>query len=103
MNKVGEILKAEKWKTRAKQVTIKEIEEKIVKWTAKLGDDSQFKYLIVKNDNEIVNLKNQQNIPTIHPVQTVEIHHVAKYKEKLLATVSKYTTWVEERDTKIRN
>ena len=40
LNKGGDLLKAEKWKTWAKKVTIKELEEKIVNLSAKLGVDS---------------------------------------------------------------
>ena len=59
-------------------MTIKDIEDKIVKLSAKPSDDSQLKSLIFKKDNENKNLKNQLKIPNVHLVQTVEIHQVEK-------------------------
>ena len=76
LNKVGYILKDEKLTTRAKQVTTKELEEKMVNLSAKPDDGSQFKSLITKKDNEIFNLKSQLRIPNVHQIQTFEIQQV---------------------------
>ena len=80
INKVGDLLKAKKWTTWAKQVTIKGLEENIVAMSSKPNDGSQFKSLITNKYNDIENWKSQLNIPNVHLVQTTEIHKVEKEK-----------------------
>ena len=46
----------EKWTTKEKQVTIKELEEKIVTLGSNPNDGSQIKYVIDTKYNEITNL-----------------------------------------------
>ena len=70
------LLKLEEWSTREKQVTIKELEEKIVALISNPNDGQQIKYLIETKYNEIYNLKKQLKIPNVHPVQTTEIRKV---------------------------
>ena len=83
-------------------MTIKELEDKIVKVSGKPSDDSQFKSMIAKKGNEIANLKSQLKIPIVHPVQIVETRQLEKEKEPILTTKEKYTSWVEERDKNIK-
>ena len=48
LNKVGYLLKVEKWTTKSKEMIIKELEDKIVSLSSKPDDGSQFKSLIEK-------------------------------------------------------
>ena len=90
LNKVGDLLKAEKWTTRTKKVIIKELEDKIVTLSSNPSDGSQIKSLITTKDNEISNLKKQLKIPNVHLVQTIELKMVEQEKEYLLETMVKY-------------
>ena len=51
LNKVRYLLKLEKWITKEKQFTIKELEEKLVPLSSEPDDGPQFKSLIATKDN----------------------------------------------------
>ena len=79
LNKFEDIWKVEKWTPRGKQVTIKEIEDKIIDLVFNPSYQSEVKSLVEKKDNQITRLK-KMKIPTIQLFQTTKITQVQKGK-----------------------
>lgn len=98
LKKVGYLLKYEKCTTIAKQVTIKELEEKIVNLSAKLDGGSQFKALISKKYNEIANLKRKLKNTKCTSTTKKWNSSSRKIERAIIIYYGKHRVKVDERD-----
>ena len=101
LNKVGDLLKVEKWTTIANKVTIKGLEENTASLISNPDDGSQIKSLIETKDIEIPNLNKQIKTSNVDPLHTVEINKVEQEKEEMLESVVKFKVIEAEKEKNI--
>ena len=80
LNKVGDLLKVEKWTTIANKVTIKGLEENTASLISNPDDGFQIKSLIQTKNIEIPNLNKQIKNSNVDPLHRVEINKVEQEK-----------------------
>ena len=101
LQKYDKLLKAEKTTVKAKQVTITELESRIVALGINPAETSHAQFLLQQKDNEIAHLRKRLNILDAEPVQTPELLKLQEEKDRIYDSMKQYRSQMEEYRKKV--